>query len=465
MQATAAQYREAGIYALNHGETDVAVACFEAALRIGTKSAAIYNNLGVARTERGDLEQARTAFREALHREPSQAWVWANYGRLLIRTKEWRSAASAFSKALELDKENLTYAMSEAWCWLQEGKAEAAMEILLGFSAQESENPDFLTLLVEAGIKAGNEGRLYTWLKEANWSYLTTDLRLYFATLTIRMGEPEQAQLLLEDLPDTSLKLYLEGITKVLTEDPHTAKNFWSEKKEELSEKHLYGLAALVSKGRSEGLKSFLFWEKLAKIYPTVRNRIGFIRAKYHSLTNDEGIGKLNELLEEFPDHPDVLWELARRYKGNNKQHLIMLDRLLFHQPWHRYARMERGYLHLESGRVALAIPDFEWLVRKFPDSYDALLGLALSHDQAGYDKRSLAAFRRMAEQFPDRPQVWWNLASATAAANNWQQTLEAVTNFLSFDPEDARAISLKGRALFKLGRTKEAGEVWRGES
>lgn len=461
------QYREAGIYALNHGETDVAVACFEAALRIGPKSAAIYNNLGVARTERGDLEQARTAFREALHREPSQAWVWANYGRLLIRTKEWRSAASAFSKAQGLDMENLNYAMSEAWCWLQEGKAEAAMEILLGYTIHGENDPEFLILFVEAGIKAGYEEMLFRWLERANWSLIPEKLRLFFAGLSLQQGQPEEALLLLEDLEPGEQQAYLLLLATLRSADREEFVKALEERKELLLPAQRYELEALFALSEERKEDALTAWEKVITLRPSVRVELGMIRILRDLDQNKEADQRLDQLMELHPDHPEVLWEQARDMSSEEPGKLRLLDSLLLRRPWHLPARMERGYLHLNGGRTLLAIGDFEFLANKQPGSYDALLGMALSHDQAGHDKKSLEAFHRMAELFPDRPQVWWNLATATATAatNNWKQTLEAVTNFLSFDPEDVRAISLKGRALFKLGRTKEAGEVWRGES
>ena len=93
---------DAGIAALDRGDTAAARAHFEAALRIDPKNAAAHTNLGLVADRAGDLEAASRHFAEAARLAPSAA-THNNYGVILLRLGRDREAAAQFEASLGAD--------------------------------------------------------------------------------------------------------------------------------------------------------------------------------------------------------------------------------------------------------------------------------------------------------------------------------------------------------------------------
>jgi hypothetical protein len=92
-----------GTLYLGRGETQAAIAEFEAVLHEDPANAVALNNLGVARARQGRTAEALALYREALQRKPRYAEAWNNIGVLMEERGEWAEARAAYQKALAID--------------------------------------------------------------------------------------------------------------------------------------------------------------------------------------------------------------------------------------------------------------------------------------------------------------------------------------------------------------------------
>ena len=92
-----------GTLYLERGETQAAIAEFDAVLREDPTQPAALNNLGVARARQGRTDEALALYREALQRKPRYAMAWNNLGVLMEERGEWAEARAAYQKALAID--------------------------------------------------------------------------------------------------------------------------------------------------------------------------------------------------------------------------------------------------------------------------------------------------------------------------------------------------------------------------
>ncbi len=469
MSPTATQYWEAGNYAFSKEEYAVAARCFEAAIGGGLNAPSVWNNLAVSLGETDDLEKAGWAFRQALTLRQVPAFVWANYGRLLIRTEEWRSAASAFDKASRQEPDNLTYVISEAYSWLKSGKPQASITLLEAVLRPESESQQGHLILVECYLAVGDRNQAYNWLKKAITGSRNPELIIAYASLLIERQKSSEAIPWLEGIKEDSRAIYLRILALVMIDLSDEAWDLLSENEDELTTKQLLQLSAWLAIAEGDESQILIAWETLVALEPdSVSSLWGYVQMLEATGQEAEADEQLTILLEKADDHAPGLWLKVRKLKAIPEEKLAfrkLLDKVIMLKPTWPEPRIMRAYDNLDRGLAEPAAKDFGYLIRKGNQTHDVLMGAALCAAELDQPEKSLGLFQQLSERYPTRPQSWWNLGMAAAAAGRWRMTLEAMNQYLNLLPESSEAVSFKAKALFKLGKTKEAGDIWRESS
>lgn len=468
MSPTPTQYWEAGNYAFSKEEYAVAARCFEAAIGGGLNAPSVWNNLAVSLGETDSLEKAGWAFRQALTLSQVPAFVWANYGRLLIRTEEWRSAASAFDKASRQEPDNLNYVVFEAYSWLKSGKPQAAISLLEPKLTPESELPQGKMILVESYLAAGERDRAFKWLKRAIKRPGNSEERIAFASLLIERQLPDEALAWLDEKSSDSRAVYLIILARIMKGEWETASGLLEKQASMLSELKILQLRSWIAMAKGDSAQALKEWKSLLELTPeSPTSRWGYVQLLDEIGEESAMIEQLDILLTQVHHHAPGLWRKARYLQTHAKQSTTfrkVLDKVIQLRPVWPEPRIMRAYDEMNRGLAESASKDFGYLIRKGNQTHDVLMGAALCATELDQPEKSLGLFQQLSERYPTHPQSWWNLGMAAAAAGQWRISLEAMNQYLLLEPESSEALSLKAKALFKLGRTKEAGDIWRGE-
>lgn len=466
MSPTATQYWEAGKYAFSKEEYAVAARCFEAAIGGGLNEPSVWNNLAVSLGEANELDKAGWAFRQALTLRQVPGYVWANYGRLLIRTEEWRSAASAFDKASRQEPGTVSHVISEAYAWLKSGKPQAAITLLEPVISPGSRPSHGSMILVESYLAAGERERAFDWLKSAIHNLSLPEERIAYASLLVERQSPAEALLWLEGLKMEARVAYLTIVSMIMLDRVEESTTVLSQHEPSLSGEEIHKLRAWIAMAAGDHAEALEQWQSLLKLAPkSVASRWGYVqlldRIGEKSALNEQ----LEILLSYRHDHVPGLWLKACLLQHQPEQAVAfrkVLSNVIRLQPSWAEPRVMRAYDELNRGLAESASKDFGYLIRKGHETHDVLLGAALCAADLDQHEKSLSLFQQLSQRYPTHPQSWWNLGMAAAAAGQWRMTLEAMNQYLNLLPESNEALSFKAKALFKLGKTKEAGDIWR---
>jgi Tfp pilus assembly protein PilF len=88
------------------GQLDEAIACFEKAIALDTKSANAHNNLGNALKDKDQLDEAIASYKKAIVLDPKHAEAQYNLGLALYGKRQLDEAIASYKKATELNPEH-----------------------------------------------------------------------------------------------------------------------------------------------------------------------------------------------------------------------------------------------------------------------------------------------------------------------------------------------------------------------
>ncbi|MEQ9486688.1 tetratricopeptide repeat protein [Coleofasciculus sp. F4-SAH-05] len=101
----------------------------------------------------------------------------------------------------------------------------------------------------------------------------------------------------------------------------------------------------------------------------------------------------------------------------------------------------------LSQGRVQDAIAAFEAAVRRYPDSLDAKLGLAIAHRRQGNLDQAWNAYQQVLAQDPTNALALKSVGLFGTYRSEWQvQGIEALTTLLNLNPNDIEARALRAQ-------------------
>ena len=133
----------------NLKQNDNAQRCLRRALEVEPANAAANFNLGLLLAEGGKTDEAETALRAALKTNPQLAPAAYNLGVLLAGKKNMAEAILFCRKACELRPDEVKYVQTLALYLSQEGKSDAAKEVLQKSLDDEKLQPEVRKILEE----------------------------------------------------------------------------------------------------------------------------------------------------------------------------------------------------------------------------------------------------------------------------------------------------------------------------
>lgn len=144
---------------------------------------------------------------------------------------------------------------------------------------------------------------------------------------------------------------------------------------------------------------------------------------------------------------------------------LTWLGRAVELDPANIIARTEMARIHRdETGDTEQAAAIYQEVLRKHPESTEALVGLGFLAQRLGGDLRheeALPLFRALAEAQPDEGQAWANLALALRWTGRYEAADEAYTRALLATPDDAQVWNDYGLLLMVMQRDADAAEAF----
>ena len=126
----AISYNNEGFTLYQLGEYDLAMICFDRAIRMDPKHAtATYNNKGLVMYEVGEYKEAIGCFDKALSLDPYYGTARNNKGLALLQLEEYVGAmrAVAFDAVIDADPEDMTAQDSKGAALLYTGKYKEAL--------------------------------------------------------------------------------------------------------------------------------------------------------------------------------------------------------------------------------------------------------------------------------------------------------------------------------------------------
>ncbi len=109
-------------------------------------------------------------------------------------------------------------------------------------------------------------------------------------------------------------------------------------------------------------------------------------------------------------------------------------------------AALQQAFTLLRQGRVKDAIAAFEQAVRRYPQSLEAKLGLAISYRRQGLIPQAWQAYQNVLAQDPNNQLALKAVGLLGTYRSEWQvRGIEALTTLLNLNPNDTEARGLRG--------------------
>ena len=122
-------YNNEGFTLYQLGEYDLAMICFDRAIRMDPKHAtATYNNKGLVMYEIGEYKEAIGCFDKALSLDPYYGTARNNKGLALLQLGEYAGAIACFDMVIDADSKDMTAQDSKGAALLYTGKYKEALK-------------------------------------------------------------------------------------------------------------------------------------------------------------------------------------------------------------------------------------------------------------------------------------------------------------------------------------------------
>jgi glycosyltransferase involved in cell wall biosynthesis/Tfp pilus assembly protein PilF len=172
----------------------------------------------------------------------------------------------------------------------------------------------------------------------------------------------------------------------------------------------------------------------------------------------------LDGWLEREPRHAEALHlrALVAREQSDLAGAADLLRRAVAARPDYITARLNLGFLLLETGQAQEALGIFREAIRAQRDLPVAHYGLALAFQNLGQWSPALAEYQRALTIAPTYVEAWVALGNALCAVGQTDQAITALRHALTLRPYYGVAYANLGRALRAAGRISEAVGAYR---
>jgi tetratricopeptide (TPR) repeat protein len=125
-------------------------------------------------------------------------------------------------------------------------------------------------------------------------------------------------------------------------------------------------------------------------------------------------------------------------------------------------AMAEEGEALEAAGQFKAALAHYMKMAERYPEHPDVLANIGSSQAHLGEWESAIFVFERVLEMRPDDVNVLFNMGTATGMLGRWEQALDSYQKVLELTPGDVETLSGIAWALIGLGRLQEAMETCR---
>ncbi len=403
----AAWLRLCQIYHAN-GIFEEAEACYLRAIAVEPQQAKLYFLLAQTRAELGDLEGALAAIDDSIEHFPHYAPAHARRGLWSMRTGDFEGAASAFAQVNEIDPDEASGLVGQAWARFAAGDLDAARERVEELLREESDytaalqlqaaidesvsgtgasDEEPLVLLLHNGRMIGND----PWADEVGFFTVGIAARFDVATEYFANGDTGSAVEVLEsireDAPDN----------------------------------------------------------------PRVLTRLG---AAYLRLDRREDARlALEQALAANPDHYAAHLEMAAvcQLDGDPQQALVHVDRALTLKPDLATGHSRRGAILQGLGRYSDAVAAFTIAEEMQPLDKAIPRAMGDCHTRLGQWDGAAAGYERALILDPADPELHARVAFAYLKLGRLAEAERSLRDALDLDPPQAEAIARMLKEVEKM--------------
>ncbi len=351
--------------------------------------------------QRGELATAESLYLRLLKKMPDFAPAWVNLGQLRRQNGDEAGAIESYQQALKLPNPPIELHFNLANLYMARGEFDASLVSNQQLLSREPQHPAALQQRSRALRELGRLEEASAVLEQLlNAQPKHHDALLERGNLERTLQRPEVARRCFEALLD------------------HDADDW----------KGHYALARLLFEGDELDL------------------------AEHH----------LSEAVRQSGEPAVVLLPMARTYvsDGRYQEAQSILDKLLKLSPDHAYARLELGLVLTHLGDTQAGEEIFQRLSAS--EDIALLTRLAEVSMDLKHWRESLALLRRVVTLAPERPEVYFNLASSCAAAWQLTEALEVSRRCSELADDPGAMHSLIGSIHLKRGDVEAALAAFR---
>jgi tetratricopeptide (TPR) repeat protein len=419
--------------------------------------------MGLILDEQQRFAEAETFHRRALALAPDSASLYSNFGNHFLRQGQSERARSAYLRALELDPADRNANSHLAQMAVDQKKGVEALRYLDRLPREDQADPVFQLLRAQA-LKltrqtASSEALLSDVLNRSGKDpRVAYNVGMLFATWR-NYGRAEEAfSEALESAPGEFEVLYNLGLAALAAHDYDRATQAFRAALEQhpADVDCLLGLARVLDELKRDDQAAGLLFQAqraapdradLLEFLGAVLAKLGFYREaaavydhcfQMHPVDDearrergyawaragrlDEAFQDLNWYVEKHPRDPIGYFELAVVESIQQPdQSLKHFDRALELDPQMVQARLARGLLLRQEGRISPALSDFKSVLERQPANFHAWEELGEALLALGRTSEALPAFEKAAALAPENAEVLWRYGRALMRAG--QQT------------------------------------------
>ncbi len=157
----------AGTIASKLGKTERALEHYAAAQTADPKNAEYPLYLGQVQNKLGKTDEAKISLLRAAKLDPGRAIAWGSLADIAVRENQTDIALQHIKKARELEPDSTVWRVIEARALNRQGQPKQALDLLIGLSDADKNQPAIAKLIAESLGLLGEKEKAAEWMKKA----------------------------------------------------------------------------------------------------------------------------------------------------------------------------------------------------------------------------------------------------------------------------------------------------------
>jgi tetratricopeptide (TPR) repeat protein len=395
------------------------------ALELAPDSASLYSNFGNHFLRQGQSEKARAAYLRAIELDPSDRNANSHLAQIAVDRKKGAEALHYLDRLPREDQADPVFQLLRAQALKltrQSASAEALLADVLSRSGQDPRVAYNVGMLFATWKEYVRAEEAFSEALETAPGEFEVLYNLGLAALSAhdydRSAEAFQAAL--DEHPaDVDCMLGLARVKDELNRDDQAAGLLFQAQRAAPDRADLLGFLGSVLAKLGFYREAAAVYNHCLQVHPgddEARRERGYALARAGQLT--EAFRDLNWYVERHPRDPIGFFELAVVESIQQPdQSLKHFDRALELDPQMAPARLARGILLRQEGRLSPALSDFKFVLDRQPENFYAWEELGETFLADGRTSEALPAFEKAKALAPQNAEVLWRYGRALMRA------------------------------------------------